>query len=93
MPSVGSIKFFNPYKGPNGGEDAYSPRHAVTRGTPIGGGGPEYELELSQDLEAEVVRDKIAHGQAIPTPELLLLVTKGNVPWSISRSALKSLRR
>jgi hypothetical protein len=42
----------------------------VLRAQPIGGGGPEHELELSQDLEAEVVRDKIAHGQAIPTPEL-----------------------
>ena len=42
----------------------------MLRAQPIGAGGPDHALELSQDLEAEVVRDKIAHGQAIPTPEL-----------------------
>ena len=42
----------------------------VLRAQPIGAGVPEGELELTQDLDAEVVRDKIAHGQAIPTPEL-----------------------
>jgi hypothetical protein len=42
MPSVGTIKFFNPYKGANGEEDAYTPRHKTVSGIPSGGGGPGF---------------------------------------------------
>ncbi|MCI0540950.1 MAG: hypothetical protein L0Z50_37595, partial [Verrucomicrobiales bacterium] len=39
MPSVGSMPFFNPYKGTNGEHDLFTPRHRVAEGTPPGGGG------------------------------------------------------
>lgn len=41
LPSVGSIPFFNPYKGPHGADDLFSPRHATTNATE-GGGGPGF---------------------------------------------------
>jgi hypothetical protein len=41
MPSVGSIKYFNPYLGAEGGEDDYTPRHKAPIGVP-GGGGPGF---------------------------------------------------
>ena len=40
MPSVGSIKFFNPYPAPGkSSEDSFSPRHKAPKGSPDGGGG------------------------------------------------------
>lgn len=39
MPAVGSIRFFNPYKGKEGEDDSYVPRHKVAEGDPVGGGG------------------------------------------------------
>jgi len=41
LPSVGSIRYFNPYKGEEGGEDQYTPRHKAPEGLP-GGGGPGF---------------------------------------------------
>jgi mono/diheme cytochrome c family protein len=41
MPSVGSISFFNPFLGENGGDDQYTPRHKSPAGVP-GGGGPGF---------------------------------------------------
>lgn len=31
---------------------------------------PTADLELTQEVDADLIRDKIAHRQAIPTPEL-----------------------
>ncbi|AMV39724.1 hypothetical protein VT85_19990 [Planctomyces sp. SH-PL62] len=42
LPSVGSIPFFNPYKGESGGPDSYTPRHKAPPGVPEGGGGPGF---------------------------------------------------
>lgn len=42
MPSVGSIRFFNPFLGPNGGEAWFEPRHKTAPGVPAGGGGPGF---------------------------------------------------
>ena len=42
LPSVGPIRFWNPYLGPEGGEDMFTPRHATKGGAPAGGGGPGY---------------------------------------------------
>jgi mono/diheme cytochrome c family protein len=39
MPSVGSLKFFNPYAGEHGEDQTFSPRHRAPRGSPPGGGG------------------------------------------------------
>jgi hypothetical protein len=36
----------------------------------IGADGSDPGLELSREVDASFVRDKIAHGQAIPTPEV-----------------------
>jgi mono/diheme cytochrome c family protein len=41
LPSVGSITYFNPFLGENGGEDYYAPRHKAPEGLP-GGGGPGF---------------------------------------------------
>ncbi len=38
MPSVGSITYFNPFRGKDGGEDTFTPRHKTTQ-APTGGGG------------------------------------------------------
>jgi mono/diheme cytochrome c family protein len=42
MPSIGGIDFFNPYKGPEGGKDQFTPRHKTAPGVPVGGGGPGF---------------------------------------------------
>lgn len=42
MPAVGTIDYFNPYKGPKGGPDQYQPRHKAPAGTPVAGGGPGF---------------------------------------------------
>ncbi len=42
LPSVGAIEYFNPYKGPEGGMDKFTPRHKVRNDAPQGGGGPGY---------------------------------------------------
>ncbi len=42
MASIGSIPFFNPYKGPNGEDDFFTPRHRTLNGGPPGGGGPGF---------------------------------------------------
>ena len=40
MPSVGSIKFFNPYPAPGkSSDDSFTPRHHAPAGSPEGGGG------------------------------------------------------
>jgi hypothetical protein len=39
------------------------------RAQPVGGNAHDPGLELARELDASFVRDKIAHGQAIPTPE------------------------
>jgi mono/diheme cytochrome c family protein len=39
MPSVGSIKYFNPYAGARGEEQTFMPRHQAPKGSPEGGGG------------------------------------------------------
>ena len=42
LPSPGSIRYFNPYKGEHGGDDIFTPRHTTPVGAPKGGGGPGY---------------------------------------------------
>ncbi|MHA3771707.1 hypothetical protein ACXR0O_09245 [Verrucomicrobiota bacterium sgz303538] len=42
MRSIGSIQFFNPFLGKDGGSDSYTPRHKVAPGVPEGGGGPGF---------------------------------------------------
>lgn len=42
MPSIGPIKYFNPYKGEAGDWDEFEPAHAVEKGVPEGGGGPGF---------------------------------------------------
>jgi len=42
LPSVGTIEFFNPYLGSEGGMDRYTPRHKVRNDAPAGGGGPGF---------------------------------------------------
>jgi hypothetical protein len=39
LPSVGSIKYFNPYAGDHGEEQTFTPQHKVPKGSPEGGGG------------------------------------------------------
>ena len=39
------------------------------RAVPITHDGVDTGLEVTRELDAALVRDKIAHGQAIPTPE------------------------
>ena len=39
LPSVGSIKYFNPYAGDQGGEQTFTPQHKAPKGSPEGGGG------------------------------------------------------
>ena len=39
LPSVGSIKYFNPYLGDHGEETTFTPRHKTPEGSPEGGGG------------------------------------------------------
>ena len=39
------------------------------RAVPIKPDGVDAGLEVTRELDAALVRDKIAHGQAIPTPE------------------------
>ena len=39
MPSVGPIRYFNPYAGDRGEEAEFTPRHKVPEGVPQGGGG------------------------------------------------------
>jgi cytochrome c5 len=41
MPSVGGIPFFNPYKGEQGADDEFYPRHSVEN-APAAGGGPGF---------------------------------------------------
>ena len=40
------------------------------RAQPIGGDGTDPGLERSREVDASFLRDKIAHGQAIPSPEV-----------------------
>jgi hypothetical protein len=40
------------------------------RAQPIKPNGDDRGLELARELDVSFVRDKIAHGQAIPTPEM-----------------------
>ena len=42
MPSVGAIRFFNPFSGDQGSEAWFSPRHKTQSGVPAGGGGPGF---------------------------------------------------
>ena len=42
LPSVGAIEYFNPYKGPDGGMEVFSPRHKVRNDAQSGGGGPGF---------------------------------------------------
>ena len=39
------------------------------RAVPIKADGSDAGLEVTRELDTALVRDKIAHGQAIPTPE------------------------
>jgi mono/diheme cytochrome c family protein len=39
LPSVGSIKYFNPYLGDHGDDTVFTPRHKAPEGSPEGGGG------------------------------------------------------
>ena len=39
------------------------------RAVPIKPGSIDAGLEVTREVDAALVRDKIAHGQAIPTPE------------------------
>ena len=39
MPSIGSIRYFNPYAGEHGEEQTFTPRHKAPTGSPEGGGG------------------------------------------------------
>lgn len=39
MPSVGSIKYFNPFAGAHGEDQTFMPRHQAPKGSPAGGGG------------------------------------------------------
>jgi hypothetical protein len=41
----------------------------VLRAQPINAAGGEADLELSREVDAELIRDKIANNQAVPTPE------------------------
>jgi hypothetical protein len=41
----------------------------VLRVQPIGPSGQAAGVEVSREVEASFVLDKIAHGQAVPTPE------------------------
>jgi hypothetical protein len=41
----------------------------VLRAQPIGAAEQSADIELSRELDAELIRDKIANHQAIPTPE------------------------
>ena len=42
LPSVGSIKYFNPYAGDHGEEQTFTPQHKAPKGSPEGGGGPGF---------------------------------------------------
>jgi len=42
MPSVGSIEYFDPFLGKDGGTAFFTPRHATVSGVPSGGGGPGF---------------------------------------------------
>jgi mono/diheme cytochrome c family protein len=42
MPSVGSIGYFNPFLGKDGGPAFFSPSHRTAPGVPSGGGGPGF---------------------------------------------------
>lgn len=59
----------------------------VLRAQPITADGDGIELELSRELDTELVRDKIANGQAIPTPE-----TTYEELWQQLRRDIDSLR-
>jgi hypothetical protein len=39
------------------------------RAQPIGSNRDDVGVELAREIDASLIRDKIAHGQAIPTPE------------------------
>jgi len=41
----------------------------VLRAQPITSAGDGTDLELAREVDAELIRDKIHHHQAIPTPE------------------------
>lgn len=59
----------------------------VLRAQPISADGGSSDVELSRELDTELVRDKIAHGQAIPTPE-----TTYEELWQQLRLDLETLR-
>jgi hypothetical protein len=42
LPSVGAIRFWNPYRGAKGEWDRFEPQHRTPPGAPPGGGGPGY---------------------------------------------------
>ena len=42
MPSVGSIAYFDPFLGKEGGEAFFTPQHKTAPGVPAGGGGPGF---------------------------------------------------
>ena len=41
----------------------------AVRAQPIATTGPDAGLEVAREIDTHTLRDKIAHGQAIPTPE------------------------
>ena len=42
LPSPGTISYFNPYAGPEGAVETFTPRHIAPTGAPPGGGGPGF---------------------------------------------------
>jgi hypothetical protein len=52
------------------------------RAQPIGD-GHDAGIELSRELDLSFVRDKIIHGQAIPTPETTLEELWQQLSWAL----------